>query len=60
MRQSIGVEISAMELARVLLKEKTTALKEEQTKEKEEEKVVNKTTDTWVEITGGVKHTIGG
>ena len=48
-----------MELAREILEEKITALKEEQPKEKEEGRVVDKTTDTWVETTGGVKDTIG-
>ena len=48
-----------MELARAVLKEKITTLKEEQAEEKEEGKVVNTTTDEWIEIAGGVKHTIG-
>ena len=59
MRQNISAKITAMELALEILKEKITVLKEGQAKEKEEGRAVDKITDTWVEITGGVKDTIG-
>ena len=51
MRRSISTEIAAMEMACAILKEKIITLKKEQAEEIEE--------DEWVEITGGVKHTIG-
>ena len=63
-KESLSVEIMALELAVTVLNDKICALKAQRARVKEEEKETeeNQTTknlDKWVEITGGVEHTIG-
>ena len=64
-KESLSVQILAMELAVTVLKNKICELKaqraraeEDEEEETEEEQTIKKT-DKWVEITGGVEHTIG-
>jgi len=63
-KESLSVEIMALELAVTVLNDKICALKAQRARVTEEEKETkeNQTTknlDKWVEITGGVEHTIG-
>ena len=63
-KESLSVQIIAMELAVTVLKDKICELKAQRARVKEEEeeteeKQTTKKLDKWVEITGGVEHTIG-